>query len=104
MNARWSGLLPLAIGALALGGGTSWPLSLVVLGLIALPYALGPRFDVDADRQALSSVIGAGVGYALASLVYEADPGQLTDGWARLATGALTGAAAVLMLSAAAGR
>ena len=94
MNARWSGLLPLAIGALALGGGTSWPLSLVVLGLIALPYALGPRFDVDADRQALSSVIGAGVGYALASLVYEADPGQLTDGWARLATGALTGAAA----------
>ena len=94
MSARWSGALPLAVTALALAGSASWGLSFVVLVLIGLPHALGPRFDVDADRQALSSVIGAGVGYALASLVYEADPGQLTDGWARLATGALTAAAA----------
>jgi hypothetical protein len=88
------GALPLAIGALALGGSSSWTLACLAWSLIVLAYALGARFDVDADRQALSSVVGAGVGYALASLVYEADPGQLTDGWARLASGAFAAAAA----------
>jgi protein-glutamine gamma-glutamyltransferase len=94
VSARWSGWLPLAIAALALGASGSWSLALLAGLLITLPFAVGPRFEVDTDRQALSSVIGAGVGYALTSLVYEADPGRLTDGWARLATGALAAAAA----------
>ena len=94
MSARLSRLLPLAVAALALGGSSAWTLSVLLLPLLGLPFAAGPRFDVDTGRQALSSAIGAGAGYVLASLAYEADPGRLTEGWARLAAGALLAAAA----------
>lgn len=94
MNARFWGLLPLALAALALGSGAAWPLALALLPLLALPFLLGPRFDVDTGRQALSSAIGAGAGYVLASLTYEAEAGRLGDGWARLAAAALMAAAA----------
>ena len=94
MSARLPGLLPLVLAALALGHGSAWTLGLSLMPLLALPHAAGPRFDVDEGRQVLSSAIGGGAGYVLASLVYEADPGRLGEGWARLAAAALVAAAA----------
>jgi transglutaminase-like putative cysteine protease len=100
VTSRWSGLLPLACAALALGNSAAWPLALVVSLALVLPLSAGPRFDVDLGRQLLSSAIGAGAGYVLASLAYEAEPGRLGDVWARLCAAALAAAAARALLIA----
>jgi transglutaminase-like putative cysteine protease len=83
------------IGAGALGSAcASWPLTLTCSCVAVLLASIGPRWDLDAGRQMLTSAIGAGAGYVSASLLYEAEAGQLGDGWAKLAAAALIAAAA----------
>ena len=89
MTLRWLSALPFAIVALALGDAAAWQFGLVMLGLIAVVPAVGPRWEVDTGRQALTSAIGAGAGYVLTSFAYEPDPGRLSDGWAKLCAAAL---------------
>lgn len=100
MRARLLPALPLALVALALGSAAAWPFALGLLCIIASVSALGPRWDVDAGRQALSSAIGAAAGYVLTSFAYEPEVGQLTDGWAKLCAAALmAGLARSLLLA-----
>jgi hypothetical protein len=90
---RGSLALPLFLVALALGQAAAWPLALTLAALIAVSVGMGPRWDVDRGRQLLSSAIGAGAGYVLASLLYEPEVGHLGEGWAKLCSGALLAAA-----------
>ncbi|HTV23575.1 MAG TPA: transglutaminaseTgpA domain-containing protein, partial [Polyangiaceae bacterium] len=98
--ARLLAALPLALCAVALGDAATWPFGLAAMGVIAVVTALGPRWEVDTGRQALTSAIGAGAGYVLTSFAYEPDPGQLTDGWAKLCTATLLAALARTLLVA----
>jgi transglutaminase-like putative cysteine protease len=99
VKTRVSRLLPVLLGAGALGSAcASWSLTLTSCCMAVLLAAVGPRFDVDAGRQMLSSAIGAGAGYVSASLLYEAESGQLGDGWAKLGAAALIAAAARAVL------
>jgi len=97
---RLLGALPLLLAAAALGHAAAWPLALVLLAVIAAISAVGPRWEVDAGRQFLSSVVGAGAGYLLASFAYEPQPGWLGDGWAKLCCSALLAALARSLLVA----
>jgi hypothetical protein len=92
--------LPLSIAVSALGSAAAWPVALVLAALIVLAAWAGPRWEVDFGRQLLTSVIGAAVGYVLTSLLYEAERGQLSDGWAKLAAAMLIAAAARALLVA----
>src|SRR6185295_11613391 len=94
------GALPLLLGASALGQVSAWPLALVLLAVISVVSAVPPRWDVDAGRQWLTSVVGAGAGYVLASFAYEPEPGGLGDGWAKLCCAALLAAQARSLLVA----
>jgi transglutaminase-like putative cysteine protease len=83
------------IGAGALGSAcASWAVTLAACCVALLLAAVGPRWDVDSGRQMLISAIGAGAGYVQVSLLYEAESGQLGDGWAKLGAAALIAAAA----------
>jgi hypothetical protein len=97
---RLLGALPLLVGALALGHAAAWPLALVLIAAIVAVSAVAPRWEVDTGRQFLSSVVGAGCGYLLASFAYEPEPGWLGDGWAKLCSGALLAALARSLLIA----
>lgn len=98
MTRRWLAALPLAVAALALGHVATWPLALALVALVAAAPTIGPRWEVDVGRQALTSAIGAGAGYVLTSFAYEADPGRLGDGWAKLSIAALLAALARALL------
>jgi protein-glutamine gamma-glutamyltransferase len=100
MRRRRLGSLPLLIVALALGHAAAWPPALVLFALIVAISAIGPRWEVDTGRQFLASVVGAGVGYLLASFAYEPEPGWLADGWAKLCCAALLAALARSLLIA----
>jgi protein-glutamine gamma-glutamyltransferase len=99
VKARLIGALPTLVGVLALGSAAhAWPLA-IVLGCIILGLVFsGPRLELDSGRQMLTSVIGAGGGYLLASLLAEAEQGQLTEGWTRLASAAFLAASARLWI------
>jgi transglutaminase-like putative cysteine protease len=97
---RLIGALPLLLGASALGHVSAWPLALVLLAVIAAVSAVGPRWEVDAGRQFLVSVVGGGAGYLLASFAYEAERGGLGDGWTKLCCTALLAALARSLLIA----
>jgi transglutaminase-like putative cysteine protease len=99
VKTRVSRLLPILFGAGALGSAcASWSLTLTSSCMVLLLAGVGPRWDVDAGRQMLTSAIGAGAGYVSASLLYEAETGQLGDGWAKLGAAALIAAAARAVL------
>ncbi|MEY2931234.1 MAG: hypothetical protein RL033_1983, partial [Pseudomonadota bacterium] len=92
MRQRLLAALPLVIGALALGHTTTWTLALALLAAIAAITISGPRWEVDTGRQFLTSIVGAGAGYLLATFAYEPEPGWLSDGWAKLCCAALLAA------------
>jgi len=99
VKGRLVGALPLLIGVLALGhAAQAWPLAGVLVVVVAGLLLAGPRLELDAGRQMLTSVIGAGTGYVLCSLLAEAEPGRLSEGWTRLAAGAFLAAAARLLI------
>jgi transglutaminase-like putative cysteine protease len=100
LSPRALAALPLALGALALGHAAAWPYGLAIFAIIVAVAAVGPRWDVDPGRQALSSAIGAGAGYLLTSFAYEPDPGRLTEGWAKLCAAALLAGVARTLLVA----
>jgi len=96
---RLIGTLPILIGVLALGNAAqAWPLAGVLLVVVFGLVLLGPRLELDPGRQMLTSAIGAGSGYMLSSLLSEAEPGRLSEGWTRLAAAALLAAAARLLI------
>jgi transglutaminase-like putative cysteine protease len=92
--------LPLLVSASALGAAANWPLALALVLVMLLAALVGPRWEVDTGRQLLSSVIGAAIGYVLTSFMYEAERGQLSDGWAKLSAAALAAGAARSLLVA----
>jgi transglutaminase-like putative cysteine protease len=104
VTARVICALPFIIGALALGSAAqAWLLSAVLVVGIAALAVTGPRWELDGGRQFLTSAIGASVGYLGASLLHEAEPGRLSDGWARLAAAALLAAATRFLILGARG-
>lgn len=99
MKTRLIGALPILIGVLALGNAAqAWPLAGVLLLVVFGLLLTGPRLELDSGRQLLTSVIGAGIGYVFCSLLAEAEPGHLSEGWTRLAAAAFLAAAARLLL------
>jgi transglutaminase-like putative cysteine protease len=99
VKGRLIGALPILIGVLALGNAAqAWPLAGVLVVVLGGLVLTGPRLELDPGRQMLTSAIGAGTGYVLASLCAEAEPGQLSEGWTRLAAAALMAAAARLLI------
>lgn len=87
--------LPMLVGVLGLGNAAhAWALGLVLAGLILALGLSGPRWELDLGRQLLTSAIGAGVGYLLASVLHEPEPRYLSEGWTRLGAAAFSAAAA----------
>ena len=99
MTARVICSLPFIIGALALGNAAqAWLLSVVLAIGIAALAVTGPRWELDTGRQFLTSAIGASVGYLSASLLHEAEPGRLSEGWTRLGAATFLAAAARFLI------
>lgn len=101
MSPRRGGLVPALCCTVALAAAAeSAPLGLA-LALAALVLAgIGPRLELDGGRQFLTSAIGAGVGYVMAALSYEAEGGAISDGWVRFSAAALVAACARFLLVA----
>jgi hypothetical protein len=96
---RLVAVLPMIVGALALGGATRNVELGVVLAAIALVMGLaGERWELDRGRQIVTSALGGGVGYAIATLLFEEHPGYLGVWWTRIAGFFLLFAAARLLL------
>jgi transglutaminase-like putative cysteine protease len=101
VNARRGGLVPALCCAAALASAAQSPPLGLALALAALVLAgLGPRLELDNGRQLLTSAIGAGGGYLLTALSYEAESGTISDGWARFSAAALLAACARFLLVA----
>jgi transglutaminase-like putative cysteine protease len=104
MNAALSIAWPILIAASALGRATeAWPLAGLIALLALLLAWLGERFEMDRGRQFVMSAVGAGVGYAATSVLYEPSAGHLGEGWTRLAAAALLAAVARFVLDKPAG-
>lgn len=104
MSSRFILALPLLVGLLALGNAAhAWPLALALAGVVLLLALSGLGWELDLGRQLLTSAIGAGAGYLLASLLYEPEPGHLREGWTLFAAAAFLGAAARFVILSARG-
>jgi protein-glutamine gamma-glutamyltransferase len=101
MSARRGALVPALCCAAALAAAAESPPLGLALALAALVLAgIGPRLELDAGRQFLTTAIGAGCGYVTAALSYESQGGAITDGWARFSAAALVAGCARFLLVA----
>lgn len=91
-------LLPMVVGGLALGGASGTPALGAAIAAIALALGLvGERWELDRGRQIVGSALGGGVGYATATLLFEARPGHLGEWTTRVGAFLLLAAAARLV-------
>jgi transglutaminase-like putative cysteine protease len=103
---RLIAILPVVVASAGLGlaaGDFTAAAAVAVLGTV---FALvGPRFELDRGRQFVTSAMGAGVGYLLATVLYTAHSATLADGWARFAAASiLAGAARFVIVQPSGGR
>jgi transglutaminase-like putative cysteine protease len=103
---RLVAILPIVVASAGLGlaaGDFAAAAAVAVLGTV---FALvGPRFELDRGRQFVTSAMGAGVGYLLATVLYTAHAATLADGWARFAAASiLAGAARFVIVRPSGGR
>lgn len=95
MRARVLGFLPVLVVTVALGrAADDWRPAVVVGALAIILAQVGPRWELDRGRQLVTCAMGAGTGYAVAALLYDAHAGSLGEGWTRLAAAAVLAAAA----------
>ncbi len=103
--ARLIALLSVLVAVAALGeAANDWRLAAVIAGLATILAIVGPRFEVDRGRRLLTAAMGAGAGYAVVDVLYDAHKGSLGEGWARFAAAAILAAAARFVLVAIDGR
>lgn len=105
MMPRLVTLLSLLVCVSALGSrANAWELA-AVLALAATALALlGPRWELDTGRQLVTSAMGGAAGFAAAVVLFDPAGAQLGEGWTRLASATVLGAAARFLIVGAGSR
>lgn len=100
MRHRLVMLLPVLVCSIALGrAADAWDLALLLVAVASALSLIGPRWELDLGRQLVTSAMGAGVGYASASMLYELHGPWLGEGFTRIAAAfVLAGAARFLVV------
>ncbi len=105
MMPRLVTLLPLLVCVSALGSrSNAWELAaLIALAATALAL-IGPRWELDTGRQLVTSAMGGAAGFAAAVVLYDPQGAPLGEGWTRLASAMVLGAAARFLIVGAGSR